>query len=188
MWFLLLQSLVLLILYSKRITVLSLCSLQCKALLQKIATVCWYPAVRLVEQCHTGTNRLFIQIAIAFGVCFLWFDRSSLLCSSLETEIVCPQRECWVCASSVFLALKWVPVALWQTLKQWSVEAAYSEREWLYLFVFFLYLYLYGISWSHIMCEVVKFLPASVGCDFSPSPPVALIKSNKNAALSFLVL
>lgn len=35
----------------------------------------------------------------------------------------------WVHASCVFLALKWVPVALWQTLKQRSVEGAHSELE-----------------------------------------------------------
>lgn len=71
----------------------------------------------------------FFQIAAACGVRFLWFDGSSLLYSSLETENVCPWRACWVFASAGFLALKWVPVALWQTLKQQSVEAAYSEQE-----------------------------------------------------------
>ncbi|XP_031447543.1 uncharacterized protein LOC116228055 [Phasianus colchicus] len=35
----------------------------------------------------------------------------------------------WVHASCVFLALKWVPVALWQALKQRSVERAHSELE-----------------------------------------------------------
>lgn len=72
---------------------------------------------------------IFFQMAVASGVCFLWFDGNSLLYSSLEAENVCPWRACWLYASADFLALKWVPVALWQPLKQRSVEAVYSELE-----------------------------------------------------------
>lgn len=67
-----------------------------------------------------------------------------------------------------FLALKQVPVAL---CRAWSsVQAVSAELEWLYLFVFSPASYLYEISWSHIMCEVVKCYPASIRCDFSPPP------------------
>lgn len=115
----------------------------------------------------TGSNQWFIQVAVTFGVYFLWFDRSPLLCSSLETGNLCPWWGLGMC-------FQWLSgfetgsCCSLQSLKQWSVQAVSAELEWLYLFVFSPNSYLYEISWSHIVCEVVKCYPASIRCDFPP--------------------